>query len=74
MEAAEAVVRTKGVEFLGLEVTVRNPNQDVTRGLYSRMGYEDAGFGEFVSGYTYWDAEGNPHRDEELHRYLVERL
>ena len=73
MEAAEVLARERKVELVGLEVTVANPNQDVARELYSRMGYEDAGLGEFISGYTYW-ADGKSHRDEELHRYLTKRL
>jgi|AP95_1055475.scaffolds.fasta_scaffold14613_3 ribosomal protein S18 acetylase RimI-like enzyme len=74
MEAAEELARKRGVLLLGLEVTATNPNQDAARALYSKLAYEDAGFGEFISGYTYWDPDGDPHREEELHRYLVKRL
>ena len=51
-----------------------NPHNDIARALYERMAYEDAGLGEFVSGYTYWDEDGQLQRDEELHRYLIKRL
>ena len=74
METAEALARKREVALLGLEVTATNPNQDAARSLYAKLGYEDAGFDEFISGYTYWDADGESHRDEELHRYLVKRL
>jgi GNAT superfamily N-acetyltransferase len=69
MQAAEDLVRARGVGVAGFEVTTRNPLQDHARRLYARLGYADAGFGEFMSGYTYWDEQGQPHRDEELHRY-----
>lgn len=74
MEAAEALVVARGYALVGGEVTVTNPYTDVARGLYERMGYRDAGLGEFVSGYTYWDADGTPHRDEERYRYITKRL
>lgn len=50
MEAAEALVAGRGYALVGGEVTVANPHTDVARGLYERMGYRDAGLGEFVSG------------------------
>ena len=74
MVAAEELVRARGEDLMGLEVTASNPYQTVARELYGKIGYEDAGFGEFTSGYSYWDAAGNPHRDEEDYRYLVQRL
>ena len=74
MEAVEALVRQYGIDFVGFEVTVANAYNEVARGLYERMGYQDAGFAPFVSGHTYWDERGQPHRDEELHRYLTKRL
>jgi GNAT superfamily N-acetyltransferase len=74
MEAAEALVAARGYALVGGEVTVANPHTDVARGLYERMGYRDAGLGEFVSGYTYWDANGAQHRDEERYRYITKRL
>ena len=67
MAAAEALVREHQVELIGLEVTATNPNQAFARELYSRMGYSDAGLGEFISGYTYWEPNGTPRRDEEPH-------
>jgi GNAT superfamily N-acetyltransferase len=74
VETAESIVATRGLSQLGLEVTVANPYTEVARALYERLGYRDAGFGDFISGYTYWDATGAPHRDEELYRYLVKQL
>jgi GNAT superfamily N-acetyltransferase len=74
VETAESIVATRGLPQLGLEVTTANPHTAVARALYERLGYRDAGFGDFISGYTYWDATGAPHRDEELHRYLVKQL
>jgi ribosomal protein S18 acetylase RimI-like enzyme len=74
VEAAEAVIAARGLPQVGLEVAAANPHTAVARALYERLGYRDAGFGEFISGYTYWDDTGAPHRDEELHRYLVKQL
>ncbi|HEY5950230.1 MAG TPA: GNAT family N-acetyltransferase [Kofleriaceae bacterium] len=74
VETAEAIIATRGFPQVGLEVTAANPNTAVARALYERLGYRDAGFGDFISGYTYWDAAGEPHRDEELYRYLVKQL
>jgi GNAT superfamily N-acetyltransferase len=74
MEAAESTVVARGVWQVGLEVTATNPHTAIARTLYERLGYRDAGFGEFMSGYTYWDAAGTPHRDEELYRYLMKQL
>jgi GNAT superfamily N-acetyltransferase len=74
VETAEFIVAARGLPQLGLEVTTANPHTAAARALYESLGYRDAGFGDFISGYTYWDATGAPHRDEELHRYLVKRL
>ena len=74
MEAAEASAAERGHRLIGLEVTVSNPFNEIARGLYRALGYCDSGLGSFVSGYTYWDSAGNPHRDEELHCYLVKKL
>ena len=74
MTAAEQLTAARRYHLVGGEVTVANPHTDVARGLYERMGYQDAGLGEFISGYTYWDVAGVAHRDEELHHYIVKRL
>ncbi|HEU5059366.1 MAG TPA: GNAT family N-acetyltransferase [Kofleriaceae bacterium] len=74
VETAESIVASRGFPQVGLEVAATNPNTAVARALYERLGYRDAGFGDFISGYTYWDATGAPHRDEELYRYLVKQL
>jgi len=74
LDTAEALAAERGYDRLGLEVTVDNPFNDAARALYRRQGYRDAGFGVFTSGYTYWDAAGRPHRDEEPHCYLAKRL
>jgi hypothetical protein len=58
----------------GLDVTADNPFNASARRLYQRLGYRDSGLGAFVSGYTYWDPAGVPHRDEELYRYLMKEL
>lgn len=73
MEDTETLVTARGYSLVGGEVTVASPDTDVARALYERMGYRDAGLGEFVSSYTYWDAEGTPHRDEERYRYITKR-
>jgi GNAT superfamily N-acetyltransferase len=74
LETAEALAVERGHHLIGLEVTVDNPFNEVARALYHRHGYRDAGFGIFVSGYTYWDSAGQPHRDEEPYRYLTKSL
>ena len=74
MESAEALTTVAGYDLVGFEVTAANPYNVAARRLCGRMGYKDAGFGEFVSGYTYWDVNGNPQRDEEPHRYLALQL
>lgn len=74
MEAAMELVRERGVGQAGLEVTACNPQQEAARVLYRKLGFEESSFGPFTSGYTYWDRHGNPHRDEELHCYLVKTL
>ncbi len=74
MEVAEALVRERGVSLVGLRVTSHDPKQNAARALYETLGFEDGGYGEFLSGYTYLDREGNSHRDEELYRYLVKKL
>ena len=74
MEAVEELVRERGVAQLGLEVTATNPNQEAARLLYRKLGFEDSAFGHFTSGYTYWDSNGNPQRDEELYSYVVKKL
>ena len=74
MEAAVALVRKRNVGQVGLQVTAANPHQEAARVLYRKLGFEESAFGHFTSGYTYWDSSGNPHRDEEMHCYLVKKL
>jgi GNAT superfamily N-acetyltransferase len=74
LAAAEREAAGSGVHQLGFAVSVSNPHNDAARRLYERCGYRDAGLGEFNTGYTYWDEDGQPHRDEESHRYLCKRL
>ncbi|MGZ4430869.1 MAG: GNAT family N-acetyltransferase [Mycobacteriaceae bacterium] len=74
LEAAEQVALHRGWQVVGLEVTVRNPHNEVARRLYRRSGYRDSGLGEFESGYVYWDDAGRCHWDREPHRYLTKRL
>src|SRR5262249_8513399 len=72
--AAEELTKERGIAQLGLEVTVANPNNEAARRLYGRCGDDDAGVGEFTSGYSYWTPDGVERRDEEPHRYLVKRI
>jgi GNAT superfamily N-acetyltransferase len=74
LEAAESVAAARGHLRLGLEVTMRHPFNARARQLYERSGFRDAGFAPFVSGYTYWDASGVSHRDEDVYVYLVKEL
>jgi ribosomal protein S18 acetylase RimI-like enzyme len=74
LETAEELVRGRGHARVGLEVTLHNPYQAAARHLYSRAGYHDAGMAPFTSGYTYWDAAGVAHRDEDVYCYLLKQL
>jgi GNAT superfamily N-acetyltransferase len=74
LAAAEAEAGEAGAERTGLAVTVSNPHNDAARHLYERCGYRDSGLGDFITGYDYWDKSGQPHRDEEPHRYLYKQL
>jgi GNAT superfamily N-acetyltransferase len=74
VEAAEAIATKWTVRRVGLEVTAENPFNAPARRLYQRLGYRDSGLAAFVSGYTYWDVAGVPHRDEELYRYFLKEL
>jgi GNAT superfamily N-acetyltransferase len=74
LETAEMLAAERGYDFIGLEVTVSNPFNEAARALYHRQGYRDSGLGAFISGYTYWDKAGQPHRDEEPHCYMTRRL
>jgi GNAT superfamily N-acetyltransferase len=74
LEAAEALAAERGHDLIGLEVATSNPFNEAARALYERLGYRDAGLDTFTSGYTYWDAGGRPHRDEEPHLYMTKRL
>jgi GNAT superfamily N-acetyltransferase len=74
LAAAEIEAAGAGADQVGFAVTVSNPRNDAARRLYERCGYRDAGLGEFNTGYTYWDEDGQPHRHEESHRYLCKRL
>lgn len=74
LAAAEREAAGMGMQQLGFAVTVLNRHNDAARRLYEGRGYRDAGLGEFNAGYTYWDEDGQPHRDEEPHRYLCKRL
>ena len=58
---------------LAWNFTVKNPENEAARNLYAKLGYEDAGVGEFIAEYTYFLPD-NPGRDEEPHRYLMKRL
>ena len=74
MEVAEECVSSRGMDLIGLEGTAANPIQDDARDLYRNLGYVDAGHGEFVSGYTYYDTDGKAHRDEESYVYLTKKV
>jgi GNAT superfamily N-acetyltransferase len=74
LDRAERLVSSHGHAQVGLEVTVGNPFNETARRLYHRRGYHESGLGTFVSGYTYWDSAGMPHRDEEPYVYLVKEL
>jgi ribosomal protein S18 acetylase RimI-like enzyme len=74
VEAAERLARQQGERAISLEVTAANPENEAARRLYERLGYTVAGFGEFVTGYSYFLPDGTECRDEEAHRYLIKRL
>ena len=71
LAAAEAMVRDRGVHRIGLAVAVENSR---ARALYERLGYQDAGIGEFGNAWSYVDEHGNEIAASETCNYLVKEL
>ncbi len=71
MLEAEAIVRHRGISKLGLAVDVRNTQ---AYSLYERLGYRDAGLGEYCISWTYLDKDGQPQTIEETCVYLLKDL
>jgi GNAT superfamily N-acetyltransferase len=71
LESAEALVRARGFDRLGLAVAVENSR---ARALYVRRGYHDLGIGEFANAWSYVDEDGNEVAESETCSYLVKRL
>ncbi len=74
MEAAEELVRNKGLNTVGLSVAARNPKQNAARELYKKLNYSEAGYGEYTVTYSYMDLDGNTHHDEDQYVYLVKSI
>ena len=71
LAAAEALVRHRGIRRIGLAVAVANVR---ARTLYERLGYQDAGAGEFENAWSYVDEAGNEVASSETCIYLVKAL
>ena len=71
LDAAEALVRERGLGRIGLAVAVENSR---ARALYERLGYRDVGLGEFGNAWSYVDEDGNEVAERETCSYLVKDL
>ncbi|MFN8443509.1 MAG: GNAT family N-acetyltransferase [Caldilineaceae bacterium] len=71
IHAAEEQVLAQGFQHIGLSVGIENP---AARRLYERLGYQDAGFGEYTEHGTYLDAQGQSRVWEERCVYLMKEL
>ena len=71
LAAAEALVVERGIRRIGLAVAVDNSR---ARALYERLGYQDAGIGEFGNAWSYVDEAGNEVAASETCTYLVKDL
>jgi ribosomal protein S18 acetylase RimI-like enzyme len=71
LDAAEALVRDRGLCQIGLAVALENVR---ARALYERLGYRDLGIGEFPNAWSYVDEDGNEVTESETCSYLVKDL
>ncbi len=71
LQAAERLVRERGLDRIGLGVDVRNPR---ARALYERTGYRDAGLGLHSEHGEYLNQAGGVTTWEETCVYLVKSL
>ena len=71
LECAEGLARDRAFQKIGLGVSVENAR---ARALYRRLGYEDAGFGEYIDRWQYTDENGRKRWWEETCNYLVKDL
>ncbi len=71
LAAAEELARQRGHAQVGLGVAVSDLR---VRALYERLGYRDAGLGEYVEGGRYLDRDGREQTWEETCIYLVKLL
>ena len=68
LQMAEASAQARGYAQLGLSVAVDNP---AALRLYERLGYGDAGFGEYVEHGEFMDAQGQKQSWTESCLYLI---
>ena len=71
LECAEGMAVEKGLPGIGLGVSVENAR---ALALYRRLGYEDAGFGEYIDRWHYTDENGHKRWEEETCTYMLKRL
>ena len=71
LAAADALVRERGMNRIGLAVAVENLR---ARALYERLGYRDVGLGEFGNAWSYIDEAGIEVAESEICAYLVKDL
>ncbi len=74
VEGAERYAREYGETALGLEVTASNPYNESARKLFAKLGYVDAGIGEFTACSNYVLPDGTERRDDEPHLCLVKNF
>jgi ribosomal protein S18 acetylase RimI-like enzyme len=71
LEAAETLARTRDHTVIGLAVNVENGR---AQALYERLGYDDAGIGQFENAWSYVDEAGQEVAERETCIYLVKSL
>jgi ribosomal protein S18 acetylase RimI-like enzyme len=68
LAAAEREVARRGYRVAGLAVAIGNVR---ARALYERLGYRNAGLGQFSNPWAYVGRDGEPHVEDEACVYLV---
>lgn len=71
LHMAEELALAWGFQHIGLSVAVEN---SAAWRLYERLGYQDAGFGEYTEQGTYLNAQGQLQTWEERCVYLIKEL
>lgn len=71
VRALEELAGSRGFARTGLAVALENP---AARSLYERLGYERADIGTFIDRWSWVDAAGEVHREQDECQFLVRSL